>query len=110
MIVVIAEPLGVICDCVFLLPYDIRNKVCPPKYLVTKDFEVVSLMIVHGNPDRTITGEQVAKHPQPVSHHAEPKRMLNPVIIVFESRSGVVRRVDEDAPHTPSAILLQGLD
>lgn len=51
---VIRKPLCVIGNCVFLFPNNRTYEVLPSKYFVTKNFEVMALIIVDAYPDAAI--------------------------------------------------------
>ena len=44
-----------------LLPKNIRNKILPSENLVHDDLEVMDLVVVDGDPDRAVLGEEVAE-------------------------------------------------
>jgi len=49
------------------------------------------------------------KYLQSIPHQRKPQRMLNAVLVMFESAAGVVGRVNEHAFDTPPVLLLKRL-
>ena len=64
----VADPLGVILRGEFFLPNNVGNKIPPPKHLVTQHLQIMALIVVNANPQRTILSEQPPEDLQSVPH------------------------------------------
>lgn len=67
------------------------------------------LVVVNGNPQRTVFSQQPPDNLQPIPHQRQPDGMLDPVVIMGKGAAGVVRRIDEHALDLAGKLLLQGL-
>lgn len=67
------------------------------------------LVIINGNPKRTIFGQQRVNHLEPVTHQREPERVLDPIIVMGEGAAGVIGRIDKDTLHPACKLGFQGL-
>ena len=105
----VADPLGVILWGEFFLPNNVGNKIPPPEHLITQYLQIMALVVVNGDPQRTILGQQPPDDLQPVPHQRQPDGMLDPVVIMGEGAAGVVRRIDEHAFDLAGKLLLQRL-
>ena len=105
----VADPLGVILWGEFFLPNNVGNKIPSTKHLITQHLQIMALVVVNGDPQRTILGQQPPDDLQPVPHQGEPDGMLDPVVIMGKGAAGVVRRIDEHALDLAGKLLLQGL-
>tara|TARA_R110002049_G_scaffold120546_4_gene275064 strand:- start:3617 stop:4237 length:621 start_codon:yes stop_codon:yes gene_type:complete len=82
-----------------LLPNNITDEIPPPENLIHHDLEVMSLVVVDGYPDGAVLAQEFPKQHQPGHDHRQPFRVLQAVVVMLESRSRVVGRVDVDAFH-----------
>ena len=105
----VADPLGVILWGEFFLPNNVGNKIPPPKHLITQHLQIMALVVVNGDPQRTILGQEPPDDLQPIPHQRQPDGMLDPVVIMGEGAAGVVRRIDKHALDLAGKLLLQGL-
>ena len=105
----VADPLGVILWGEFFLPNNVGNKIPPPKHLVTQHLQIMALIVVNANPQRTILSEQPPEDLQSIPHQRKPDGMLHPVVVMGKSTAGVVRRIDKHALDLTGKLLLQGL-
>ena len=76
---------------------NIRDKIFSPEDFVADDFEVMSLLVVDGNKNRAVVGEEVAQKLQPRIHHGKPFAVLEIVVVMLEGGVSVIRRVNVNA-------------
>lgn len=69
----------------------------------------MTLVVIDINPNRSIVTQHFLQHFNSVPHEREPKRMLYAVIILGESGSSVVRRIDINAFYFARELMLQCL-
>jgi hypothetical protein len=67
------------------------------------------LVVVDGDPQRTVVGQQPPDDLQPVAHQRQPDRMFHAVVVMREGTAGVVGRIDEDTFHLAGKLPLQRL-
>src|SRR6266851_8239462 len=79
-----------ITSAIKIFPYNRTNKGIATKYLVANQLQVVSLIIIDSDPQRTGIRQKPPDYLQPVSHHAKPDRVLDAIIIVLEGTAGIV--------------------
>jgi len=92
------------------LPNDGIYKIPPPKHLIHQHLEVMPLVVVDGDPDRSILAQQLTQQLQARQHHPEPLGVLQLVVVMLERALRVVGRVDEDAFHPAAVERQQGLE
>ena len=105
----IADSFAILRGEYRFLPDNIRDKIRPPKHLIAQHLQIMRLVVVNRDPQRTILRQQPPDDLQPVAHQRQPDRMLQPVVVMGEGAAGVVRRVDEHALHLARELLLQRL-
>jgi hypothetical protein len=67
------------------------------------------LIVVYGNPERSVFSKELSDDLKSVSDQREPDRVLNPVIVMLEGAPGIIGRVNESALYFSLKIGLQGL-
>lgn len=103
-------------DCLSVFPRipllpDIRcNKIPPPEDLIHDDLQVVPLVVIDGDPDTAILGEQLPQQFQPRVDHREPLGMFEVVVVMLEGALRVVGGIDVDALDAPGVVRQQRLE
>ena len=69
----------------------------------------MAFVVINGDPQRTILGQQPPDNLQPIPHQRQPDGMLDPVVIMGKGAAGIVRRIDKHALDLTGKLLLQGL-
>lgn len=81
---------SVIRRAISLPPSDIDNKIPPPKNLVHHHLQIVGLVVVDGDPNGAVLGQQFPQQFQPRVEQTQPGGMLQIVVVLFKSAAGVV--------------------
>jgi len=92
------------------LPYCICDEVLPTKHFITQHLQIMTLIVINGNPKTAIIGKQAFDQFQPIPHQSQPDRMLNPIVIMCKSGTSVIGRVYENALDLSGVLGLEGLE
>jgi len=76
------------------LPHHGAEEVVPSKHLIHHDSAVSHLGIIEMNPDRPIWRQEVAYLRKPISHHRQPDRVLEGIVVVKEALLSIERWVE----------------
>ena len=98
-----------------VLPNKIADHVVLPEHLIHQHPEVEDFVIIDGNEDGTILGEQIAGEGEALVHELDPQRVPPRVILVHKAVvidevaiAGIVGRIDVDALDLPGVGDAQG--
>jgi len=104
-----ARNVCIITPAFIFFPCKSRYKTSSPKHLITQYLQIMTLIVVNRNPQRTVVRQQAPYDFQPIPHQPQPDRMLQPVVVMGKGTAGVIRWIDKHAFHLAAKLLLQRL-